>query len=138
MPRHKLSDKGIRGLEKPASGQVDYWDEIMRGFGIPVGHGGTKSFFVGTRINGRYRRITLKPSFPNLELAAARTRARQIIADAQAGIGPETRKKREEKGTFGAVAAAMVTGVPPKLWRRIPSRSSPSTRSSSTRAVGPI
>jgi hypothetical protein len=66
MPKHKLSDKSIRGLKTPTTGQVDYWDEIMPGFGIRVGHAGTKSFFVGTRINGRYRRITLKPSFPNL------------------------------------------------------------------------
>ena len=29
----------------------------------------------------------------------------QIIADAQVGVTPEVRKKREEKGTFGAVAA---------------------------------
>ena len=58
-----------------------------------------------TRVKGRYRRITLKPSFPHLELADARSQARQIIADAQGGIGPEVRKKRQEKGTFGALAA---------------------------------
>ena len=30
------------------------------------------------------------------------------MADAQAGIGPELRKKREEAGTFGAVAAVFM------------------------------
>ena len=44
-------------------------------------------------------------------LSSARThesRRSHIIADAHAGVGPELRKKREEKGTFGAVAAAFM------------------------------
>jgi integrase len=69
---------------------------------------GRKAFIVGTRINGKFRRITLKPAFPILELADARAQARRIIVDAQAGIGPELRQKREEKGTFGAVADAFM------------------------------
>ena len=92
-------------VKAPTSGNVDYWDELLPGLAVRVGHGGTKSFFVGTRVKGRYRRITLKPAFPHLELATARSQARQIIADAQGGIGPEVRKKRQEKGTFGALAA---------------------------------
>ena len=42
---------------------------------------------------------------PPIGLAEARAQAVQIIADAQVGVAPEVRKKREEKGTFGAVAA---------------------------------
>jgi hypothetical protein len=80
----------------------------MPGFGVRVGNGGRKAFIVGTRINGKFRRITLKPAFPHLEPAEARSRARKIIADAQGGIGPEVRKKREEKGTFGAVTEAFM------------------------------
>jgi integrase len=108
MPIQKLTDKGIRGLETPTTGQVDYWDELLPGFGVRIGTTGKKSFFVGTRINGQYRRLTLKPAFPHLELAQARVRAKEIMADAQGGIGPEIRKRREEKGTFGAVATAFM------------------------------
>jgi integrase len=108
MPRQKLTDKSIRGLKTPAIGQVDIWDELLPGFGIRVGAGGRKAFIVGTRVKGKFRRITLKPAFPELELAAARSRARQIIADAQSGIGPELRAKRSEKGTFGAVASSFM------------------------------
>ena len=64
----------------------------------------------------KYRRITLKPPYQDrtdgeisLSSADARSKAKQIIADAQGGIGPELRKKREERGTFGAVAAAFMT-----------------------------
>ena len=81
---------------------------MLPGFGVRVGTSGTKTFFVGVRIRGKYRRITLKPAFPHLELAEARKQARQIMADAQGGIGPEVRKKRTEKGTFKAVADAFM------------------------------
>jgi integrase len=103
----KLTDKGIKGL-KPKAEPVDYWDSILSGFAVRVGASGTKSFFVGVRIRGKYKRVTLKPQFPVLELAEARTKAREIISDAHAGISPEVRKKRAEKGTFKAVADAFM------------------------------
>ncbi|HEX2446856.1 MAG TPA: tyrosine-type recombinase/integrase [Methyloceanibacter sp.] len=105
----KFTDKTLRGLNPPATGQVDYWDELLPGLGIRIGTTGKKSFFVGTRISGHYRRITLKPPYPHLELAEARKQARAIIADAHAGIGPEVRKKRSEAGTFKAVCDAFMT-----------------------------
>ena len=106
--RERLTDKLLKGLESPATGQIDVWDKITPGFGIRVSMGGRKSFMVGTRINGKFRRITLKPAYDALTLAEARKKAQQILADAQAGIGPEQRKRREEAGTFGAVAAAFM------------------------------
>ena len=104
----KLTDKFLRGLKPPKSGQVDIWDDLLPSFGVRIGTTGRKSFFVGTRIKGKYRRITLKPPYPHLSLADAREQAKGIMADAQAGVGPELRKKREEAGTFGAVAAAFM------------------------------
>jgi integrase len=98
----------LRGLKPAASGQIDVWDELLPGFGVRVGTTGRKSFFVGTRINGRYKRITLKPPYDLLSLADARVKAKAIMSDAHAGIGPELRKKREEKGTFGAVAKSFM------------------------------
>jgi hypothetical protein len=44
-----------------------------------------------------------------LSLKDARDKARDIINDAQSGITPELKKKREAKGTFGAVAEAFMT-----------------------------
>ena len=108
MSTQRFTDKWLRGLKAPSTGQVDHWDELLPGFGVRVGTTGRKSFFVGTRINGKYRRVTLSPPYDLLSLADARTKAKAITADAHAGIGPEVRKKREEKGTFGAVAAAFM------------------------------
>ena len=103
--RVRLTDKTLKGLKAASTGQVDCWDAMLPGFGVRVGTGGRKSFFVGTRINGKYRRITLKPPYPALELAQARKQAQKIIADAAAGIGPE----RKQRGTFGAVAIAFMS-----------------------------
>jgi integrase len=108
MSTQRLTDKMLRGLKPAASGQIDVWDELLPGFGVRVGTTGRKSFFVGTRINGRYKRITLKPPYDLLSLADARVKAKAIMSDAHAGIGPELRKKREEKGTFGAVAKSFM------------------------------
>jgi integrase len=106
--KKKLDDKTLRGLKADPSKAVDYWDTMLPGFGVRVGTHGCKSFFVGVRINGKYRRITLKPPYDLLSLADARTQAKANMVDAHGGIGPELRKKREEKGTFGAVANAFM------------------------------
>ena len=109
MPSQRLTDKFLKGLKPAASGQVDYWDKLLPGFGVRVGTSGRKSFFVWTRINGKPKRITIKPPYmEDSDLARARNQARAIIADAHAGIGPELRKKREAKGTFGAVAESFM------------------------------
>lgn len=125
MPRKKLSDRGIRSLKASRSGQVDYWDSLTPGFGIRVGHGGRKSFIVGTRIDGRFRRFTLKPSFPALSLADARGQTAKIIQDAQRGIDPAEAKAQERRSaqerrrnTFGAVAADFMRDHAAKLRTR--------------------
>jgi integrase len=108
QPMPRLTDKLLRGLKPPKSGQIDVWDELLPSFGVRIGVSGHKSFFVGTRVNGRYRRITLRPAYDALSLADARSQARKIIADAHAGVGPEVRRQREAKSTFGAVATAFM------------------------------
>ena len=107
MPTQKLTDKGVAGL-KAGADRVEYWDSILPGLAVRVGTTGAKNFFVGTRIRGKYSRFTLKPAYPMLTLADARKQASQIIADAQAGVSPETRAKRVSAGTFKATADAFM------------------------------
>ena len=107
MSSYRFTDKWLKGLKAPSSGQVDYWDELLRGFGIRVGKK-SKTFFVGVRVHGVYRRITVMRYLQDGDLADARSRAKAIMSDAHAGIGPEVRKKREERGTFGAVAESFM------------------------------
>jgi integrase len=112
MPRLKLTDKGIRSLKPPSTGQVDYWDSLTPGFGIRLGHGGRKAFTVLTRVDGRVRRFMLAPAFPDLALGKAREEAAIIIKNAQRGIDPAAALEADrqavrsrQRNTFGAVAA---------------------------------
>ena len=54
------------------------WDKILPGFGIRVSMGGRKSFIVGTRIDGKFRRITLTPPY-------GADSGRLTLADARSG-----------------------------------------------------
>ena len=103
-----FTDKQIKGMKRPAAGQYDVFEGGNRpGFGIRVGRK-TKTFFVSVRINGKPERITIG-QYDRVTLKQARDRAYEIISDAQAGVRPETKKKRDEKGTFGAVTEAFMT-----------------------------
>jgi integrase len=106
MPRQKLSDALLRGNKLGSGqGQVDYWDTLTPGFGVRVSYGGRKSFVVATRVNGRFRRFTLKPAYPLLSLAEARSQAAAIIKNAQGGIDHTAATKVARQNTFAAVAA---------------------------------
>src|SRR5262245_25829058 len=69
-----FTDKMLKGLKPRGSGQVDVWDTLLPCFGVRVGTK-TKTFFVGVRINGRYRRITLG-RYDRLSLKDARDKGR--------------------------------------------------------------
>ncbi|HEX2448624.1 MAG TPA: Arm DNA-binding domain-containing protein, partial [Methyloceanibacter sp.] len=71
MSKKKLDDKVLRGL-KPGPVAYDVWDSVLKGFAIRVGTTGAKSFFVGTRIRGKYKRITIGQYGEILTLAEAR------------------------------------------------------------------
>ncbi|HET7448386.1 MAG TPA: integrase arm-type DNA-binding domain-containing protein, partial [Methyloceanibacter sp.] len=54
-----FTDKGLRGLKHPANGQYDKFEGgKLKAFGIRVGKE-SKTFFVGVRVQGKYRRITI-------------------------------------------------------------------------------
>ena len=64
MPKVSLTDLVVQNLKLPETGQVDYWDANVAGFGVRVSQGGTKSFVVlvhrERKSIGRYPALTLK------------------------------------------------------------------------------
>ena len=126
MPQIRFTDAAIRNLPKPDAGQVDYFDERERGFGIRVG-GGTRStavktFFIKYVFNGKQRRHTLRDDreesesgtpgparYPAVSLADARKLVTAAKADIARGIDPATkheaaRKAAREAMTFREMA----------------------------------
>ena len=111
MARIKLTDKVLS--KKPPSSdirQVEFWDTMLPGFGVRIGHGGRRAFMMMTRVDGRQRRYTVG-TYPAMSLADAREQARKIMRDAAKGIDPKERDararqeaERARRRTFGAVA----------------------------------
>ncbi len=99
MPVHHLTDRTIAALPVPSESerQRDYWDDVLRGFGVRVSYGGKRAFVVRYRVGRRLRRLTIGP-YPAKSLADARKEARTIIGQAADGQDPAQEKQEQLKG----------------------------------------
>lgn len=78
-----------------------YWDSDPKapGFGVRVNPGGSKSFFLNYRVEGRERRIVIGP-FPRWSVAAARDRAKELRRQIDRGDDPASdRRDRRDAAT---------------------------------------
>jgi integrase len=97
----KLDHDFLRDVSLPEAGAVTYWDNDVKcaGFGIRVYAGGSKSFFLNYRIDGRERRHTIGP-FPRWSVAAAREEAKELRKRVDRGIDPAgVKRERREAPT---------------------------------------
>ena len=99
MPVHHLTDRTIAALPVPSESerQRDYWDDVLRGFGVRVSYGGKRAFVVRYRVGRRLRRLTIGP-YPAKSLADARKEARSILGQAADGEDPAQDKQEQLKG----------------------------------------
>lgn len=72
--------------------QVIYRDSSLPGFGLLVGSGGTKSFFVERRVNGKVRRISIG-RYGHITPTQARNKAQEILGDIAMGNDPIAKKR---------------------------------------------
>lgn len=71
----RLTDLQIKRLSAPERGQKTYFDEALRGFGVRVSQGGSKSFVV---MYGASRKLKTIGRYPKWSLAEARREAKRI------------------------------------------------------------
>ncbi len=103
MPRVHLTDRSLRSLSTEKV-QEDFWDTVLPGFGVRVGRGGGRSFFVRFRGAGKQRRLLLG-SYPAVSLAEARDKARGIAGDLARDIDPVQEVEAARAGlTFAELA----------------------------------
>lgn len=88
MGQIKLNVRNIEALEPPSSGQSLHWDTEIRGFGILVGAGGTKSFVIQYDNRERRRRRLKIGRFGIITVEEARELARIKLGEVAAGIDP--------------------------------------------------
>ena len=79
MPTILLTDRHIKTL-KPYGQRVDYFDRRVTGLALRLAASGRKTWCVFYRVNRRLRRMTLG-HYPAVTLHAARTKARQVLAE---------------------------------------------------------
>ena len=94
--------------------QTDYFDETVAGLALRVGKG--KSWTLHYSRNGKRARLTFG-TYPNLSLAAARTRALEAKADIEAGHDPRSAKR----DTLRAICEEYLkreSGLRSTKWRR--------------------
>jgi integrase len=108
MPTITFIARGVAGLEIPAKGRVEYFDKGTPGFGLRVTSSGHRSWICLYRHKGAKRRYTIGP-YPQLGLADAREKAREVLRAAAKGEDPATQKKQERKAeNFREMAALYV------------------------------
>ena len=90
----RLTDKLIRGLATPATGNRIVYDDVG-GFGIRITAAGARAFILTYRNAGRQRRYTIG-AYPDWPLATARSEAKRLKLELRAnGSDPLARLEAE-------------------------------------------
>ena len=91
MPKTKLTKREVDNIPMSDSGQVNYWDTELKGFGLTVG-AKTKTYFVWRRVNGKLRK-TVIGRHNEIPIQKAREQAAELLVEMRKGINPNDKKK---------------------------------------------
>jgi integrase len=104
MPIVKLTARSVARLKPPDTGQIDYFDDSLPGFGLRVSAGGRRAWVLLYRHGTLKRRLTLGP-YPDLPLSAARDKAKDHQREVAHGRDPAAEKAAGRKAeTFEELA----------------------------------
>ena len=116
MPRLRFTDKTVKNIKKPNTGQIDYYDTSKSseaGFGLRVSYGGKKTWFIKYVHDGKQKRKSLRTAdgatatYPEVSLKEARELARDWKSSLrEAGITPH--EKRIKQASFKKLAQKYV------------------------------
>ena len=97
--RYKLTDRSLRELPAPKSGNKLYYDQAEPGFALRVTSADVRSFVLNYRHLGRERRITIG-AYPTWSVTAAREQARKLRRQVDDGKDPlDAREKARQAPT---------------------------------------
>jgi integrase len=105
----KLTTASIKALElPPGASDKTFWDDDIGGFGLRLREGGSRNWVVQYDLGRKTRRVTLG-STAVLDLGAARTKAKDLLAHVRLGGDPAA-----EKRTYRARAAETFAAILPR------------------------
>jgi len=82
VPKTFTTDLHIKALTHPEKGQETYWDKTIKGFGVRVSQGGSKTFIL---MHGKRRRRLTIGRYPVISLKDARDKVKGILAERTLG-----------------------------------------------------
>ncbi|MDA8429411.1 MAG: integrase family protein [Geobacteraceae bacterium] len=97
MPKIHITKTAVDGLPIPDKGQVDYFDDSMKGFGVRVSPT-CKTYFTMRRVNGKLVRTKIDTA-DKITAEKARKRAEGTLADMGKGIDPNEEKRQARQQT---------------------------------------
>lgn len=92
MPKIHITKLSVEGLPFPDKGQVDYFDDSMKGFGVRVSTT-CKTYFTMRRVNGKLVRTKID-TIDKITAEKARKQAEGTLADMGKGISPNEVKRQ--------------------------------------------
>ena len=92
MPKIHITKTNVDGLPGPVKGQIDYFDDSMKGFGVRVSST-CKTYFTMRRVNGKLVRTKIDTS-DKITAEKARKRAEGLLTDMGRGIDPNEEKRQ--------------------------------------------
>ena len=118
----KLTDKAIKKLVPPATGNKVYWDESLKGFGVRITAAGAVAFVLNYRTRAaRLRRYTIgRP--PRYSVTAAKDKAKKLLHKIDAGGDPLADKQGERDAPTVADLAQLYLDTHVKTKRPVPAK----------------
>lgn len=91
----RLTKRVVDSLPAPTTGQALVRDTELKGFALRLTPGGTKTFVVEKRVNGKVRRIKLA-RYPELTVEQARQAAQKLLGEIAGGEDPHKKKRQAQ------------------------------------------
>ena len=104
MPKVKLTNQYISNL-KPSDKRQELQDEGTRGLALRLNVSGKKSFIYRYRFNDKVKRYTIG-SYPEVSLAQARDKSKEITFNLSQGIDPLVQKRKNKDQFKGEITFA--------------------------------
>lgn len=92
MPKIHITKTTVESLPTPDKGQVDYFDDSMKGFGVRVS-ASCKTYFTMRRVNGKLTRVKIDTA-DKITAEKARSKAKITLGVMETGIDPNEEKRQ--------------------------------------------
>lgn len=96
MPAVRLTSRNVPTLQAKDGRRTDYFDDVVAGFCLRVSPNDVRTYAMWYRVNGEARRYTIGRA-EAVDLADARHRAREILADAKLYGKDATEERRDAR-----------------------------------------